>query len=177
MGKQIKQLEMAALKKTFQDVRDCVLLSASGIDCTTDNHMRLALRKKNIRLQLVKNSLARLVFDELGMKCARYWEGPTLIAWGASSLAELSRELDALSKKNDKLKFKGALSEGQAIEFAQALKMPTRLEAAGRVVSLALSPAQRLLGQILAPASIVAGQIKQLAEKELAEKEQAPPAG
>lgn len=170
MAKKIKQMEMDALKATFKGVRDLVLLTASGINSQVDNQMRLSLRKKKIRLQMVKNSLARRVFDEMGIKVAR-WEGPTVVAWGGDSLSELSKELEALRKKNDKFKPKGAVSEGQEIDFAKALKMPTRAEAIGRIVSLAMSPASRLLGQIASPASRIASQLKTLSEK----TEAAPP--
>jgi large subunit ribosomal protein L10 len=184
MSKQIKQMEMAALGQTFREVRDLVVLSSSGVNAQADNQMRLALRKKNIRLQIVKNSLARRVFDELGMRVTNpaYWTGPTLLAWGGTSLAELSRELDTLIRKNDKFKVKGAVSDGQEVTFKQALTMPTQAEAVGRVVSLALSPATRLVSQILAPAARVAGQIKTLREKPAApegapaEGQAAPPA-
>src|ERR1700674_4713556 len=106
MSKQIKQMEMDALKQTFQGIQDLVLLTVSGMNSQVDNQMRLTLRKKNIRLQVVKNSLARRVFEEMGLQVAKYWEGPTTVAWGAGSLAELSRELDTLFKKNDKVKVK-----------------------------------------------------------------------
>jgi large subunit ribosomal protein L10 len=162
-------MEMDALKKTFQDVRDMVLMSASGVSCQADNQLRQLLRKKKIRLQVVKNSLTRRVFDELGMKVSQCWEGPTLVAWGAGSLAELSRELEGAIKKNEKIKVKKAVSEGQELEFAQALKMPTRAEAIGRVVSLVLSPASRLVSQIQGPGARIAGQIKTLKEKAPAE--------
>lgn len=171
MAKQVKQMEMDTLKSTFKDVRDIVLLSATGITCQADNQMRLALRKKNIRLQMVKNSLARRVFDELGLKAKR-WEGPTVVAWGGTSIAELAKEIEALAKKNDKIKPKGAISEGLEISFAQALKMPTRAEAIGRVIMLALSPARRVAGQIVGPARRLAGQVKSVSEK----KEEAAPA-
>ena len=55
--------------------------------------MRLSLRKKHIRLQVVKNSLARRVFGELGMdigKDSPYWVGTTWMAYGPESVAELS---------------------------------------------------------------------------------------
>src|SRR5437879_4769873 len=117
MSKQIKQMEMAALKKAFEGVRDLVVLTATGVSCQTDNQMRMGLRKKSIRLQVVKNSLARRVFDELGLHGSNFWEGPTLIAWGAGSLAELSRELDAILRKNDRIKPKGAIAEGQEVTF------------------------------------------------------------
>jgi large subunit ribosomal protein L10 len=165
MSKIIKQMEMDALKQTFQDIRDMVILSASKVSCNEDTQMRAALRKKNIRLQVVKNSLARRVFDEIGMAVHKVWEGPTTLAWGSNSLAELSKELEALRKKNDKIKIKGAVSEGQEIDFKQALAMPTKAEAIGRVISLALSPATRVVSQILAPAAQIAGQIKTLSER------------
>jgi large subunit ribosomal protein L10 len=193
MSKKIKQLEMDALQGTFKDIRDMVFLSISGVDAISENKTRLELRKKNIRLQMVKNSLAGRVFRQLGMRLrdrhqqtgdtkakvkGTYWDGPTTIAWGAGSLAELSKELDAAFKKNQKVKFKGALSDGLEISFEQALRMPTRAEALGRVVSLALSPARRLASQILGPASMVASQVKTLGEKkeEGASEEAAPTA-
>src|SRR5207253_2870571 len=99
-----------------------------------------------------------------------------VVAWGAGSLAELSRELESAIKKNEKtIKVKGALSEGQEVTFKQALAMPTRAEAAGRVLMLALSPARRVAGQIRGPAGKVAGQIKSLSEKK-PEEVAAPPA-
>ena len=165
MSKQIKQLEMDALKQTFQGVEDCVLLSSSGVDAHADHQIRMTLRKKNIRLQVVKNSLARRVFDEIGVKLADIWTSPTAIAWGGGSLAELSRELSALIKKNDKIKVKVAVSERQAIPFQKAIDMPTKPEAIGRVIALAMSPAQRVLSQILAPGGRIAGQIKTLGER------------
>lgn len=167
MSKVIKQMEMDALKATFKDVRDFVFLSSTKLDTTLNNNMRAGLRKKKIRLQMVKNSLTKRVFSEMGMNIKEYWAGTTLIAWGAGSLAELSKELDAIAKKNEKiLKVKGAVSEGQEISFKQALAMPTRAEAIGRVVALAMAPAGRLIGQLRAPGANLASQIKTIAEKQ-----------
>jgi large subunit ribosomal protein L10 len=164
MSKEIKQMEMVALKQTFQGIRDFVVLTADKLNCQADHQFRSALRKKNIRLQMVKNSLARRVMDEVGMKITNCWQSPTLFAWGANSLAELSKEIDALLKKNDKVKVKTAVSEGQEIAFQKALAMPTKAEAVGRVVSLAISPATRVLSQVLGPAMQIAGQIKSLSQ-------------
>jgi large subunit ribosomal protein L10 len=175
MSKQIKQMQMDALQNIFGDVRDLVLLTASGLNAQADHQLRAALRKKKIRLQLVKNSMARRVFDGLGMKLDDAWTSPTFVAWGASSVAELSRELDALIRKNDKIKVKAAVAEGQALPFQRALTMPTRDEAIGRVISLAQSPGQRLLGQILAPASRIAAQVKELAGRGTGEAATATP--
>ncbi len=169
MSKQIKQMEMDTLKESFQNVRDLVMMSVSGLDCHVDNHVRLTLRKKNIRLQMVKNSLARRVFDELGIRLEGIWEGSTTLGWGGGSVAELCKELEAQFKKGGKVQFKGAVADGKQITFEQGLSMPTRSEAIGRVVMLLLSPARRLAGQIVGPAARLAGQIKALSEKPAAE--------
>src|SRR5260370_6283226 len=170
MSKPIKQMEMDALKKSFQGIQDLVFLSSSGLSCQTDNQLRLALRRKNMHLEVVKNSFVRRVFSDLGFKLEKYWEGPTTVAWGAGSVAELSRELEAFIKKNDKVKVKGVLAEGQEISFDRALKMPTRTEAIANVLALALSPAQRLMAQVIAPSSTIAGQLKSLGDRVSDEK-------
>jgi large subunit ribosomal protein L10 len=183
MSKQIKQMQMQALRGEFGQVRDFVVLSISGLTCQADNQLRLGLRKKNIRLQMVKNSLSRKVFAELGLQSQAAWAGPTVLAWGAGSIAELSRTLDAdiadLVKKNpklkDKIQFKGAFAEGQEITFERAKTMPTRAEAIGRVIALALAPAARIAAQLKAPGGILAGQVKSLAEKK-PDEEPAPAA-
>lgn len=176
MSKVIKQMEMDHLKGAFQGVRDMVFLGIVGLDATTENKMRLELRKKGVRLHQVKNTLARRVFSELGMAIEKPWGGPTTVAWGMSSVAELSQEIDGLRKKHDKkITVKGAVADGSEVPFEMALKMPTRTEAIGRVVMLALSPAARVAGALKGPAGIVCGQVKSIAEKK-DEAAAAPPA-
>lgn len=161
MSKAIKQMQMDSLKTTFDGVRDMVLLNVVGLNATTDNTIRLGLRKKGIRMQVVKNTLARRIFGDMGIQVAKGWEGSTTVAWGGTSIAELSKEIDEVVKKNDKaMKVKTAVADGQEVAFDIALKMPTRTEAIGRVVMLAMAPASRLVGQILGPAAQVVGQIK-----------------
>ena len=175
MSKVIKQMEIQSLQTVFKDVRDMVLLSVTGLNSIADNQVRLALRKKGIRLQVVKNSLTRRVFAEMGMKIDKGWEGPTTVAWGGSSVAELSKEISPLLKKYEKnFKVKSAVADGQEVTFDLALKMPTRAESLGRVISLALSPARRLAAQILGPAAQVAGQIKSLKDRKEPEPAAAP---
>ncbi|MBI1915613.1 MAG: 50S ribosomal protein L10 [Planctomycetes bacterium] len=170
MSKVIKQMQMDALAGTFHDVRDLVVLSIKGLTAQADNQLRAALRKKKIRLQMVKNTYTRRVFDELGIRIpadSPYWTGTTVLAWGAGSVSELSRAIDTELKApktaaqyKDKVTIKGAIVDGMPTTFEDAIKMPTLAEAIGRVVMLALSAGSRLVGQILGPAGGVAGQIK-----------------
>ena len=166
MSKVIKQMQMDSLKGHLKDARDMVFVNLVGLDANSENKVRLDLRKKGIRIHGVKNTLCRRVLGELGMKVEAPWSGPTAVAVGGSSIAELSKEVEAFAKKYDKkVKVKGAVADGTEVTFEQALKMPTKAEAIGSVLMLALSPARRIAGALLGPAGIISGQIKAVSEK------------
>src|SRR4051812_22208272 len=97
MSKLMKQMEMEDLRTTFNGVRDMVLLSVKGLNSLGEYTLRAQMRKKKIRLKMVKNSLTRRVFAEMGMDFAAdspFWVQNTVVAWGANSVAELSRAID-----------------------------------------------------------------------------------
>lgn len=166
MSKVIKQMQMDDLRKSFKDVRDLVFLNVVGLDSVTDNQLRLGLRKKGIRMQVVKNTLARKVLGENGLTVEKGWEGATTIAWGGTSIAGLAKELQDIVKKHDKfIKVKTAIADGQEVSFDVAVKMPTREQAIGEVIALALGAGSRLVGAILGPGATLASQLKSIEEK------------
>ena len=180
MSKLVKQMEYTALEKTFSGVRDLVLLSPARIDSGTEYNFRKQLREKKVRVQMVKNSLARRVFEAQGVKLDdKVWAGTTLVAWGADSIKDLSRAVDGLikeiekkdPKQKDKLKVKTAVADGQPVPMAAALVMPTRLEAIGEVIAAMLGAVSEIAGGLTGPAAQVASQIATLAGR----KEEAPP--
>ena len=188
MSKQIKRMELDALKAAFGESRNYVVLTAAKVDAQTDYAMRLSLRKQKIRLQMVKNTLARKVLGEMGITLdANIWDGPTLLAWGGESVKELSKAVDAIlddvAKKNPNIKdrkalplqVKAAVAEGEQITFEQAKAMPTRQEIIGEIVGMVLGPAMQIAGSLTGPASQVAGAIASIADKK-DEAADAPPA-
>jgi len=169
MSKAVKQMQIKSLENEFSGIKDAVFLTASGVDAISENAMRLGLRKKNIRLQMVKNSLARRVFDAQGLKVPEdVWLSTTVIAWGGNSIKELAKELDAQFKNDkikDKVKVKSVLADGQTTTFEMAKMMPTRLEAIGEIIAAAIGPAGHIAACLIAPGGQVASQIKTIAEK------------
>ena len=168
MSKIIKRMEMDALKHEFGGVKNMVFLSQTRLGAIAENQMRLALRKRGVRLHQVKNSLARKVFSELGLDQKNLAGGNTVVAWGRESVKDLSKDLDAtfkdLSKKDpkfgEKVTVKGALADGTPVTFAEALKMPTRLEAIGEVIAAAIGPASVLASLLTGPGGAIASQIE-----------------
>lgn len=175
MSKLVKQMEMEALRKTFTGVQDMVLLNIQKLDARTTTQMRLELRKKNIRLHMIKNTLAARVFRELGLQVPdNCWVGPTIVAWGSTGIANLAREIEhwaeRLKSEKPQVIFepKIAIVEKRSVSFEEAKRFPTREEALGRLVNLILAPAANLLAQLRGPASQLAGQIKSRAEQQQA---------
>ena len=82
-------MEPHALRKTFQGVRDPVLLEPVKLDSATDYELRKKLREKKIQVKMVKNSLVKKVFTENGVQVDA-GSGPTLLVWGTESLKDLS---------------------------------------------------------------------------------------
>jgi large subunit ribosomal protein L10 len=174
MSKEVKQMEYTALERTFSGVRDLVLLSPAKIDSGVDYNFRKQLREKKVRVQMVKNSLARRVFEAHGVKLDdKVWAGTTLVAWGADSIKDLSKAVDGLikeiekkdPKQKDKLKVKTAVADGQPVPMATAMTMPTRLEAIGEIVAMILGPASSIVAALTSPAGQVASQIATIAER------------
>jgi large subunit ribosomal protein L10 len=172
MSKLVKQLQMEALRRTFSGVQDMVLLNVQRLDARTTTQMRLDLRKKNIRLHMVKNTLASRVFKELGLEVPEQcWVGPTIVAWGSTSIAQLAREIEQWAEriKSEKPQVifepKVAIVEKRSVSFEEAKRFPTREEALGRLVSLILGPAANLVAQLRGPGARLAGQIKARAEQ------------
>jgi large subunit ribosomal protein L10 len=170
-------MQMAVLRSTFEKVRDLVVLAPGGVPALNENQLRLTLRKQQVSLMQVKNSLARRVFGELGMKFDQVWSGPTVLAWGKDSIAELSKTLDEHLQKapfKEKLKVKTAIADGTPVTLDQAKKMPTRAEAIATVLGMILAPGAQIAGQIAGPAGQIAGQLQTISEKK---PEEAPAAG
>lgn len=174
MSKAVKQMELDSLSKTFQGVRDMVLLSSDKVGSQLDHTFRKTLREKKVRLQMVKNSLARKVFESGGIKLDdKVWTGTTLVAWGADSIKDLSKAVDALIKdvvkknpKDDKkFQIKTAVADGISVPMSVAMTMPTRLEAIGEIIGMILGPASEIVSALTGPAAQVASQIATIADK------------
>lgn len=180
MSKIIKSMEIEALRKDLKNVKDFVFLEVQGITAQNNTSLRATLRKKKIRLKVVKNTLIRKVLNEEGINISKdsaYLHGPTVMAWGGNSIAQLCRDIEA-ELKNPKtsagyvktVKIKGAVADSLPVPFDVAIKMPTREEAIGNILGLILAPGARLASQITSVGGIIASQIKTVSEKAPAEK-------
>ncbi|MFM7035000.1 MAG: 50S ribosomal protein L10 [Planctomycetia bacterium] len=166
MSKLIKNMLTDDLKSRLADVGEAIVVSLGKLDAIQTSQLRQTLRKKNIHLQLVKNSLARRA--TMGTPLAPAFEkaeGMLAVAWGGEDVGDLAKELDRLSgvKEFEGFECRGGALDGARLEAADVKKVakwPTRSEQLSILSGQIVSMASTLAGQIVSAGGTLAGQIK-----------------
>ena len=82
MSKYVKNLISEDLAKQLAGETDCLLVNVVGLDANNTMTLRRELRSKNIRLLVVKNSLARRAMEGTSLACAfDSVAGPVAVVW------------------------------------------------------------------------------------------------
>lgn len=170
MSKSTKNLLMTDYKARLGDTRDAMVISLRGVKGTDTSRLRVGLARKKIRITVVRNNLARRSIKGTGLEqLGQFLEGSSALAYGGQSVVEVAREIIALIPQMPGIELKGAILDGQVFPgkagVEELSKFPTRDEALGRVVSLIVGPARKLVAQVQGPGSTVAGIIKAIEQK------------
>lgn len=174
MSKPVKSLITESYRKHFAEVEGAVLVDIRGIASNNNNKLRAGLAKTKVKVTVVKNSLARTAFKGTKLESIeKLLEGPSALVYGGDSVVSVARDLLEQLKTIENVQVKGALMDGQlfgADEIEALSKMPTRVEAQGQLITLLLSPAKKLAGQILGPGRKIASLVKAIEEKKSKEE-------
>jgi large subunit ribosomal protein L10 len=166
---------MDQLRSDLNGSRSLLVVDLKDLDAVAEHGLRRDLRKKSIRLRVLKNSLARRVFTDMGMEgLSKYLTGPSAIAWGGEGVTELAKELSAQVKALKKPEIKGGAVEGVVVgpeQVEDITKLPSREVLIAQVISLLLGPARQTLALLSSPPSTLVGQLEALAKKQQSESE------
>jgi large subunit ribosomal protein L10 len=169
MSRYVKELMMDQLKTDLGDERSLLILDLKDLDAQAEFQLRRDLRKKSIRLRVLKNTLARRVFADLGMEgLSRYLTGASAAAWGGEGIAELAKEISQQVKNLKKPVIKGGAVDGVVVgpeQVEDITKLPSREALIGQVISLLLGPSREALALVGSPASTLIGQLEAFVEK------------
>ncbi|MCG3137806.1 MAG: 50S ribosomal protein L10 [Phycisphaerae bacterium] len=169
MSKRIKDLMTDEILKDCQTVDSACVVDISGLNAIKTNKLRGALKKHNIQLQVVKNSLARRAFADgpLG-PLAKSLTGPCALVFGEPAITDIAKELVKWAREYKEITLKNGTIEGDAdlMSVDMMAQLKGRMELLGEIAMLLSSPARRLAGAIQSPAGKIAGCAKAKADQE-----------
>lgn len=168
MSKLLKRMLSGHLRQRYEGVDSACLVSLSGLNVEKTQQIRRDLTQKSIRMQVVKNSMARLAFGGGPLApLAEVMQGPCALVTGGDSIVEVAQTLVRWSKEFEAFTIKQAIVEGDAdlLTVEQLSKLKSRKVMVGELAMLIASPGRALAGCLRSPQAKIAGCLKTLAGK------------
>ncbi len=114
MSKALKKLIVNELVTGYRGDKNLIIANFRGIDAQQTSAMRRDLSGKDIKLRVVKNSLAVIAFKEVGVSgLGEMLEAPTLVASSDDDPVELAKNLNKCAKEVDGLDIVGGWVDGE----------------------------------------------------------------
>jgi large subunit ribosomal protein L10 len=161
---------MDQLKSDLGGNQSLLIVDLKDLDAIAEHSFRRDLRKKSIRLRVLKNSLAKRVFADMGLGgLSKFLEGQSAVVWGGEGPSELAKEISTRFKALKKPEIKGGAVDGVVVgpeQVEDITKLPSREVLIGQVLALLLGPARQTLSLLTSPASTVVGQLEALAKRQ-----------
>lgn len=131
MNRTEKEAFVSELNEGIAKAQAFAVMSFSKLSVEQMTSFRLSLRKSDVRVKVVKNTLARRVFETTPYKgLVDHLEGPNLIAWSAGDPVATAKAIaEWANKENFNVSIKGGVALGQemSLQQLQALaKLPGR---------------------------------------------------
>lgn len=156
-----KKAKVAAVTEEIKNAKSIVLVNFSGISVEDDTKLRRELREAGVKYEVIKNSILRFAFKELGYDALEeHLEGCTALASCDADAVAPARILYNYAKKHENFQLKAGVVEGRTVsaeELVDVAKLPTR------EVLIAI-----VLGTLQAPISGLARALDQIREKQSA---------
>ena len=175
MSKKVKSLIEKETAARLDGIEAVGVLNPRGIGAIANNQIRRRLREKNMRMTVVKNTMAARATTNSKLKgFERLLEGPSALVYGKgvgiSAIARaILEEKKRIEDNKGTLELRGAFFDGEVYEgdkgFDQASKLPTREEAIGSVIAAILGAGSSLVSAITGPGATLGSLLKAIEEK------------
>ena len=153
-----KKVVVEEIKEKIQNSKSVVFVKFSGLTVAEDTELRREFRKNNVEYKVLKNTLIRRAFNDLGVTdFDEDLNGPTSVAFGEDETGAAKVVVDAAKKYQDKVAVKSAYFEEK------------RLDVNG-VKALAAIPSKQQLYAMLASALLGVPRALAIALNQVAEK-------
>ena len=140
-----KQKQVADLKTILASTQTAIVAHYQGISVAKITKLRSDLRKSNVKLQVIKNTLvSRAVTGNENLDALKdSFQGPTALAYTSGDPVGLAKVLTEFAKKEEKFKIRAGALGGKLLapkEIEALAKLPSKEVLLSRLVGALQSP-------------------------------------
>lgn len=164
-----KEQQLQVLKSALVPAAGLFVVDFTGLTVAEVTELRRKVKEAEANYLVVKNTLARIALTgSRNEPVTKLFVGPTAVAYTTKDVVALAKVLSEFAKGHDKLRFRGALVEGQLLDSVGAQKLaalPSKQELIARLLFLLQSPMRRLVVALNWPLRSLAVTVKQIADQ------------
>lgn len=139
-----KQQAVDEIVVKLRESSSTVIADYRGLNVAQVTELRKELREAGIEFQVLKNSLLRRATEKAELNgLDEVLTGPTAIAFSGEDAVAPAKILNTFAKKNDALKLKGGIVEGQVVsveEIKALADLPSREGLLSMLLSVLQAP-------------------------------------
>ncbi len=155
-----KKVVVEDIKEKIQNAKSVVLVKFNGLTVAEDTELRREFRKNNVEYKVLKNTLIRRAFNDMGITdFDEDLNGPTSVAFGTDETGAAKVIVDAAKKYQDKVSVKSAFVDGGYVDVngVKALaSMPSKEQLVAKMLGSLQAPIANFVGVLSAmPRSLV----------------------
>ncbi|HSG27031.1 MAG TPA: 50S ribosomal protein L10 [Candidatus Krumholzibacterium sp.] len=160
---------VAELSDLLRDAKSVILNDFTGLNVEDISKLRGVCRESNVTFRVVKNTLAKRSFSELGIDGVDpLLEGPTAIAVSTVDEVAPAQVLKKFADDYELPRFKGGYVAGRVIDDKEVVRLaalPSREVLLTQMVGMFQAPIQGFVGVLSACLRDLVGVLNAVAEK------------
>jgi len=153
-NQEAKKLVVEEIKEKIQNSKSVVLVKFNGLTVAEDTELRNEFRKQNVEYKVLKNTLVRRAFNDLGVTAFdEDLNGPTSVAFGLDETGASKIIVDAVKKYDGKVAVKSAYVDGGRVDEngVKALaSMPSKEQLIAKMLGSMQAPIANFVGVLSA---------------------------
>ena len=162
-----KQQRVEDLTSALKGATTYVFVATRGLTVAQDTQMRAELRKNGVKFEVIKNTVLRRVFAELGFEgLDEVFKGPTAVGYSDDIIAP-AKVLAKFSEDFEPMEIKGGIIDGKVASIDEVMALQKVPDPATLQTQVAYS--------LLFPFTKLAMLVKAVAEKKQEEGGEAAP--
>jgi len=150
MARPEKEKKVAEITDKLSSAAGVYLADYQGLNVEEINDLRNKLREASIEFKVVKNTLAKLSVDQVGLnELVEYLTGPTAMAFCLADPILGAKILADFQKQNEKLELKACVFDDQvyAKDYIDKIaKLPSTEQVKAQTVGMISAPLRNLVG-------------------------------